>query len=994
MIELRVLGPVEAYQDGRQVALGGPKPKNLLVALLLAEGHVVSVERLVDVIWGEQPPASAAALLQTYMSSLRRALARPAGGLLLTKPRGYQLEPSHCTADLIAFTTSLRAGREAATAGEHRVARDHLRAALGNWRGTALGGLTSEFARSEAERLASLRLAAVEELFDAELALGAAVEVVGELTSLVAEHPLRERLRGHLMTVLHRMGQRAEALACYQAGRLLLIDELGLEPGPQLRAVHQRILCEQEERPVATSARRPAVVPHQLPPDTSDFIGRVAEADVILRAATSVVIVTGKPGAGKSALAVHVGHQLTERCPDGQLHLNLRGAGNVPVEPADALFRFLRALGVDEAAVPTGVEDRVALYRTMVADRRLLVVLDDAADERQVRPLLPSGRDCLCLITSRGVLGGLEGARRVDLPTFDEDDGRALLAKIVGDERLAAEPEHARTLVELCGRLPLAVRILGARLAARPDRTLDSMVGRLRDQHRVLNELAIGDLEVRGSLALSYDVLAPAERALLRGLGWLGVPDFAPWLADAVLDDAGQDVDDVMDGLVRAQLLDVAGADEAGATRYRLHDLTRVFAWERANSEDGAAVLGGVAERVARTSLALVELASDTTPMKVLRPAPSRSDPGAIADQVRAKPRAWFDAEQSVLVHVVERASELGLVEVAGRLATALCASCFTADNRFQEWWRTHSAALAAAVRAEDHSTAGVLLVGLGWLRGEQDRHKEAVAYYRRAVIAFDLVADVRGASIARLSLSSSLREQGRLAESCRLLDDLLGLMGELDDLAALARAHHGRGMVLTEIGRLDEALVECERTIAVYRELGDDHGVALATRSAAIAHRAGGRLDEAEAAGTAALTGLRASGDRLMTAYAVQALAKVRIRQGSGDAVRQDLAVALETCRSMQDGFGRALMLRTLGELELAVGRVDVADGHFAQAVSWWEALALPLWRARTQRDMAAAHHLRGRHELAVRAATEAMSVFRAHGSREADEPLLSGLG
>lgn len=980
-----MLGPVEAYRERESVPLGGPKPKTLLVALLLAEGRAVSVDRLVDVIWEDDPPARAQALLHTYVWALRRAQLD-----IQRKSSGYQLPQSGCRADVWEFAGGVNAGRSAAAAGDHAAAAAHYRAALDNWRGAAFGGLTSRFATTEAARLEAARLSATEDRVESELAQGAAAELVDELSALVAEHGLRERLRGQLMTALHRAGQRAAALSCYQAGRKLLIDELGMEPGPELRAVHQRVLTDAEDQPPQAPEPSPVrAVPRQLPPDVADFTGRVEELSALCTADSAVAAVVGKPGSGKSSLAIHAGHRLSDRFADGQLYINLRGAHSTPMDPAEALSRFLRALGLRDESIPATVEERAELYRSSVADLTLLVVLDDAADERQVRPLLPSGRNCRCVITSRSRLGALEAVRHVELRTFGEADSLTLLAKIIGQPRLTAEPAKARILARLCGNLPLAVRIAGARLATRPDWDIATMVRRLTEQRKLLDELAIGDLEVRGSLALSYAGLGAVQRSGLRRLGWLGTPDFAGWLVAALLGGDVDEADDVVAELVRVQLLDVVGADESGVTRYRLHDLVRVFARERAEAEEDHAALVAMADRAARWWLAMVELASQRTPMRVLRPVPADHGPGSEPDEAQspAAHPAWFEAEQTALVHAVERASDLGLTEVAVGLASALCASSFAIENRFHYWQRTHTAALAAAVRAEDFSGQGLLLAGLGWLRSEQDLLSEAADYYGQALSAYSRVADARGIVITRLMLSSVLREQGRLGEALTMLDELFASPQGIEDANVLARTHHARGAVLTELGRFAEALVELQEAVSAYQRLDDQHGVALVLRSLGITHRAAGRLTDAATVCEQSLRILRSVGDRLMTAYAVQALAKVRVRQGTGGAIRPELEEAFRTCHGMQDGFGQALILRTLGELELAEGRTDEAVRHLEQSLSWWSALSLPLWRARTLRAVIDLMEATDRPEEADRARAEAMEIFLAHGSREASE-------
>ncbi|PRY35813.1 DNA-binding SARP family transcriptional activator [Umezawaea tangerina] len=971
-MELRLLGPVEALADGADVPLGGPKPRLLLAALILARGRSVSGSRLVDLLWEDDPPRSAAGLLHTYVSGLRRALGPD---VIRTDQAGYRLDPDAVVVDVHEFDRLAARARAAAERGEHDRARDLCAQAESWWRGDALGGLGGAFAAAEAERLRDARLAVVQTRIAALSALGADEVLVGELTGLVADHPFHERLRAALVVALGRVGRRSDAMACFHEARELLAEELGVEPGPELREAYRALLAEEDEPR--------ALVPDELPDDIPDFVGRRDELRRI-HGGARVVVVSGQPGAGKTTLAVRGVRTFPAEFPGGRLYADLRGSRR-PLDPFDVLGRFLRALGVAAAAVPSRLDERVGLYRTVTAARGVVVVLDDAAGERQVRPLLPGGEGSRCVVTTRRRLSALESAEHLGMPVLDEAEGLALLARAAGG-RVAEDPHAAREVLRLCGHLPLAVRIVGARLAARPDRPLSAFVARLREQRRVLDELVVGDLEVRGSLALSYDALDEPGRRALRGLGWLGASDFAPWVLAVLLDVPLLDAEDVVDDLVHAQLLDVSGGG-----RFRLHDLTRIFAWERAEAEEDRDALAVTAARVAEVCLLLVERAAGGTPVKTLRPL--RSDPPTQSRRweelgwfaLPARPVDWLDVEQGTLVHVVERVGELDLADVATRLATALCSSSFAVENRFHHWWRAHTAALESARRAGDLAGQALLLSGLGWLRSEQDRLDEAIDYYRQALDLNDRADEVSAASVTRLLLASVLRERGDLVDSLATLDQVIG---HLVDPRALTRAHHGRGMTLLELGDFAEAWQELDQALAGYAELRDAHGVALVRRSLSLAHRAEGRWEDAAREGEEALRGLESAGDRLMIAYATQSLAKVRIRQGRGEAVRAALGHALATCHEMQDGFGEALLHRTLGELELAVGAPAEAVVLLGQAIDWWESLSLPLWRARTQRDLAAALAEVGATAKADATYDEALRVFTRHRSREAREP------
>lgn len=992
-MEFHVLGQVEVAVAGRVIGLGGPKPRTLLALLAVHAGHVVPLEQVIDAIWGEEPPDQARAAVYTYVSALRRALA--GGGdpdVIARSGGGYRLAVDLDQVDLHAFSHELSAGRRARAAGEPDRAIAHIRHALATWRGTALGGTQGRWADNERARLDELRVAALEDCVDVELETGAGDSLVPELTAAVAAHPLRERLRAQLMLALHQSGRRADALACYQDGRAALLGELGLEPGPVLQAAHERVLRDEHETPADRPSRAGRRVPSQLPFDIADFTGRAREVAELTRmlaepaAGSRLCAVYGKPGSGKSTVAAHVAHRVREHFPDGQLYASLRGVQAVRADPAEVLAGFLRALGVPDQDCPARLEERAQLYRTMLADRRILVVLDDASDERQIRPLLPGGHTCAALVTSRERLGAVGGATHLPLPVLDEAEALELLSRIAGGTRVAEQPEAARELVRLCGNLPLAVRIAGARLAARPRWPVGKLTERLRVQHRVLEELTLGDLEVRGSLALSYDDLGERERTALRRLGLLDVSSFGAWVAAPLLGCAGHEAEEAVERLVDAQLLDLSTVDDGGAARYQIHDLTRAFARERGETEESAADVKAITARAAECWLELVELAGCRAPhVPAEKGALVRYLDPARIDEILTDPEAWFDAEQTGLVGVVERVSGLDLTDVATRLAAALCSSVFAVRNLFGQWWRTHNAALAAARRTGDRTGEARLLSGLGWLRYEQDRFDESIAYHEQALAAYELGGDRRGQAVSRLDLSTVQCEYGQFAQARHSLDLVLPELRELGEEQAVVEALHGLGRVLTEQGELAEALVAAEAAVAGYANATSR---AVALRSLGLVHRAAGRLGEAARCSQEAVDLLRGADDPLMSAYAVQALVKVRIRQGRGDEVRDDMLACLATCHEMQDGFGQGLMLRTLGELELAAGRFPEARAHLERSVQWWDALVLPVWRARALRDLATTLDALGETAGAEAAWTEAEGIFRLHGSREAREP------
>lgn len=606
----RVLGSVEAETGGRTVPLGGAKQRTVLAAMLLAGGRPLSDDRLKALLWGYEPPATATAQLYTYISQLRKCLGT--GVRLERYAHAYRLDTRGAFFDWTAFESLVDRGRADLTAGLYTAAADHLGQALALRRGPVLSNVTVHLRERQRPLLDEALLSAREDRIEAELALGRHDTAVPQLMRLVMENPLRERLLGQLMTALHRCGRQAEALAVYERGRRMLRDELGVDPGRALRDIRQSVLTGTFARPAAREGAgiagtalalpdggpRPAVarvrdrgvwsgvVPAMLPADVADFSGRRRELDGITaalrRAGPSPAVVTGAAGTGKSALAVHAAHRARRSFPDGQLHADLSGQSERPRSPAEVLGWFLRALGVAEHRLPASVEERGQLYRSLLADRRMLVLLDNAADDRQVRPLLPGTGGCRTLITGRDSFTTLPGARPVTLGPMSAEEGRRMLSAIVGAERTRDEPDAAARIVELCDRLPLALRIVAARLAAHPRQRLAAAAARLEPEERRLDELRAGDLDVRAALSCGHRRVSAPVRTALRVLA-SGCPDvFGAQEAANVLGCPQEDAEDALESLAGARLLEVSGPVPP---RYRLMPLVRLFAREQNRGE-------------------------------------------------------------------------------------------------------------------------------------------------------------------------------------------------------------------------------------------------------------------------------------------------------------------------------------------------------------------------------------------------------------------------
>ncbi|SDH12237.1 AfsR/SARP family transcriptional regulator [Nonomuraea jiangxiensis] len=1006
-MELRLLGPVEVWSDGRQVRLGGGKPRALLAALLLDAGRVVTVERLMEAIWQDDPPPTARGVLQTYVASLRRAFTNAdLPGIIVSHRMGYTTEIPPGALDKDVFERLVDQGRRASRDGDHREAADRFRAGLELWRGPALGGIGDTFLRAEAARLEELRLAVVEERISADLAAGRDEGLIDELTGLVAVHPARELLRRDLMVALYRAGRQGDALAAYQQGRQVLIEELGVEPGPELRQAHESILRSDPallgaaKAPAAAPPRQPpakAPPPRQLPSPPPDFTAREAEIaelrDRLTRPdAMPVCVIFGPGGVGKSALALRAAHEIAHLYPDGQLHVELRGTTEAPATPQEVLGRLLREL--EPGASPPGtLEECAARYRTLLADRRKLVVLEDAAAERQVRPLLPGAPGCGVIVTSRNRLTGLAGATVLDLGLLPDQAALRLLEQVAGPGRIADDADAALRIVRQCGGLPLALRICGARLASRRQWSVARLADRLADEQRRLDELAAGDQEVRAGIALSYDLLPPEARAALRRLGLLGLPYFPVWVAAAVMETGLDEAEEVLDHLVDASLASVVDTDAAGRTRYRLHDLIRLFARERAHAEEPEAARTAMVRRVLGGWLWLVERISEAMPNGAI---PMRASLGLarpvaeeVARMVLADPHEWFRGEEEALIVAVELAAALDLDDIAVELAAALSSVAFEGsqyvfDNPFAAWHRTHEAALAVARRTDNALGEATLLAGLGHLHYERDRFAESREYLSQALSLFRSARDPRGEATTLAALGAACREQGYLPESLHFLGRASRLWTDLADPAALAHVKRLAGTVHLERGDYPAAWGDLSAALALYQEEGNRRGQGLTLRNLALYHRARGELARSEELSGQALEIFRDLGDRLMEAYCMRSLAKTLLRLGRFDAARRDLDDAFAAIRALNDRWGEACTLRTLGELDLAEGRLYQAKSHLEESLALWETLRTVLFRARTLRDLAQVHEALGDDAAAKAALAEALEIFRLHEARE----------
>lgn len=956
-MEFEVLGPLRVRSGGQEAPLTATMPRTLLGMLLARANTPVAVDVLVDALWAGRPDPRAAKKLQLHVHRLRRALGDP--GRIRFEHSGYTVRVHHDELDAHRFEELLAEGTDPAVGDDPTRSVALLRKALGLWRGEPFGDVADvPMLRAEADRLAELRLTGLEELYAAELAGGHAAAVVPELAELAARHPLRERLQGLLMTALYRAGRQVEALEVHRRTRIALVEELGLEPGAELQRLQQAILTGdlEPEAPVASTV----VAPAQLPADVADFTGRDEQLDAIREHLTEgpepvpISVVTGTAGVGKTTLAVHAAHQLSDQFPDGQLYVNLRGVGAQPLDPAGVLARFLRALGVDGSAIPDDVEERAAMYRSRLAGRRVLVLLDNASGEAQLRPLLPGARGCAVLITSRGRLTGLGGTRQVDLTILGDDRAVELLARVAGPQRVEAEPAAAERIVRLCGCLPLAVRVAGARLGARPHWQLARLAADLADEHRRLDELRLGDLEVRASLALSYDSLDGPGRRAFRRLGLLDAADFAAWAAAAVIgDDERVDqsqAEDLIDALVDAQLLDVVGRDTSGQQRYRFHDLLRAYARELAAEQESEVDRSAALQRAFGGWLALTDAAarrvtSSTFGITFETVSGWRPD-DAVTAAALADPLAWFEAEWAALLSTVEQARCAGFDGLTCALAERL-ATFFVVRGRYDDWRRIGEVMLAAARHGGDGRQQGMALRGLGELDLLQYRLDDSITRFEQARSAFDRAGERHGRALVA----------------------------------------SGLGAAQVEAGRFDVAQVNLTEALQELQQLGDRRSEAWALRRLGTMHQLQGRTERAAVFFEQALAVLDELADPLGAASVLERLGAVRTLQGRRREAHAMLERALALRREHHDRFGQARALRSLGELYRAEAQWDQAMNCLGDALRLWRELGLARELAATLANLGAVHDDAGNAEAARTARREARRLCAEAGVAVPDD-------
>ncbi|MEV0134403.1 BTAD domain-containing putative transcriptional regulator [Dactylosporangium sp. NPDC050688] len=945
-MQFGLLGPVEVRDQGRLLPGGSGRARLVLASLLIDADRLSPTDLLIATLW-QDPPGSAKAQLHNLVSGLRRRYRAIDPALIETRPTGYTLRLGPHRLDLAEFRALTGRGRAAAGSGDHTAALALLDRALSLWRGPALADLDGPSTAAVREALHRERLAAAEVKLDAALALGGHDTVLREVEPLLAAHPYAERLYRHQMLALAGVGRRAEALAVYRRAYRRLVDDVGMEPGPMLRATERLIL---RGRPVAQPPAPPArPVPRQLPPAV-ELAGRGALLDEITGrldgAGAPVVLLVGPGGVGKSGLAVAAAHRLSTAYPDGQLYADLRGSHDTPADPHRILERFLRALGVPAADLPADPEERVMLYRSHLAAARMLVVLDDAADEAQLRPLLTGTGGVL--VTSRRQLAALLHVARFVVPALPAADAIRLLATGAGEARIAADPAAAREIVRLCGGLPLAVCIVAARLAVRPGTPLDELRRRLAVQRGRLDELTVGDLDVRASIALSHDALPAGARRLLLRLSLVTAADWPQWVAQALLDAPARHARTVLDQLAEVHLVEPLGRDAAGQDRFRLHELVAEYARERHRADEAPAERDRALHRLLHGWLALAGAADDLLGDATGATDPRVAPPEDGARAVRAGALDWFETERAGLVAAVDQAAAAHLPAVA--VALALRMSTFLGNRGYvDDWEHTLHTAICGARTGGAHRPLAKLLDALFKAHLQRDEHPRLPAVAAEQLAVATALGDVdlqvlalRNAGLAELRL-------GRFDEAFDCLERAVAtargraaagpLLGETLDTLGFARWDTGDAAAAVSL--LEEAL-------AVEGSPAGSLRAALRRYHYGLALTAAGRLDEARHALAAALETSHAVGDDLGTAYIEQALADVAIGQGRPAEAAQRLERALAVHRRVDRPDGHAETLRALGDLAAAEGRWADATAALHQAVDIWQRIGATVQTAR----------------------------------------------
>ncbi|MGI5426116.1 BTAD domain-containing putative transcriptional regulator [Streptomyces sp. CA-179760] len=984
-LRFALLGPVRAWRGEQALDLGAPRQRSVAAALLLHANRPVTREQLVRAVWGESAPAYAVNQLQKYVSALRRVLepereARAPSGVLNWSDSGYVIEVEPDGVDLTVFEHAAARGRGALARGDVKQTAAELRGALDLWHGPPLANVSSDVLDAERDRLQELRATVLEERIQADLDLGRHQELVPELTRLAAGLPFREGVAAMLMLALYRSSRQSDALSAYQRIRRNLREELGVDPGRELQELHGQILVSAPSlswsgptrwRGAGSTAAEPptTVTPapdtvqglRQLPMDIPEFVGREAELRELWSCAGDretaadagnggvvIAVIEGMAGVGKTRLAVHAAHQFVRQghFADVQLWADLKGfsSSRPPADPADVLEDFLRLLGVPGSQIPAGAEARSALYRDRMTGKRSLVVLDDAVDEEHVRLLLPGEPSCMLLVTSRRVLSGLDGAHTIRLGTFSPEEALALVARVLG--RTADEPgsEDARRVVELSGRLPLAVALVARRLRTRPTWNVSELAKRLETAEERLRQFTVGRRTVDDAFEPSYRSLPADLRRAFRLLALHPGEDFTPSSAGALLGQTRTQAEQQVESLLDEHLL-----QQHAVGRYRYHDLLRLYALELARTEDDQQVRRTAVRRLVDWHCRAAEAARHALePWRRHLPGHGHgSRPGSgtgDADRAPADLPASLSHPVSALRWVEQERSNLLAVsrEAAGRwhhdtwrLATA--AHAFLAQHSYgtdsREGLRL---GLEAARRMSDSVKQAQSMRDLGGMYDGLGRHEESAAQHHVALALSEGAGDVRGAAEALSGLGRTSYALGRYPQSAEQHRRALSLFTKIADRHGQARSHGGLGTANWFIpGRFHESTKGHRRATALFTGTGDFSGQAHEASNLGLAHWVFGNYTQCARYHGRALALFQRGGDLRGQAIARHGLGLAAWHLGHPDAARDHHLFALDVFRKLSDRRGTAISLQRLGYVQWTTGRYHEGEDLLRQALT-----------------------------------------------------------
>lgn len=953
-MEFRILGPLEVIHADRALRITPPRARIALAVLLSPANTVVSVDRLVDELWPHDPPDRARAQVHDYVSRLRNALRRggdTAAKRLETRSPGYVLRVEEDELDVDRFTRLLHQATEERTAGRLTQSLRLFDEADRLWRGDPFTDVpTSPRVTALTASLTEQRVAGLEERYRVALDIGRGPELVAELTSLVHTFPLRERLVAHLMHALYRGGRTAAALNVYQGAQQTLNDELGLSPGSELRRMEADILrAKPHLMPAGAPARtQPLPRPAQLPADLPGFTGRDGELGRLEAAEESghpsgVRLVHGLAGSGKTALTVRAAHRLAPHFPDGQLFLDMHGFSprDPPVDPGDALDRILRALGTPGDLIAGDTAERAALFRSRLAGRRMLLVLDNVADEAQVRPLLPGAPTCLTLITSRKRLTEFDATLSLELDVLPATDAATLFSRLIG----TAEPiphmaaTDVRDAVELCGRLPLAIRLAAARLRRSPDRTVEDLVAGLRAGPSPRNTPTSNERSPAAAFDLSYRGLSPPARRLFSRLGLLVASEFPAWIGDALLGDVAEEA---VEELVDTHLIEPAGRGVTGP-RYRMHDLVHLFARQQAVDLDPQTASSS-SHRVRHGWLALAQAADDQLPHWTdLDPEPPAQwqAPARVIAAVRDDPMSWFDEEHPHLDGELRGAAEAGEAAVVWHLAQRR-ATYLDIRGAHEQANATHTLGLRAATVADDLNGQAAMLGLLADTAANRDDYVSALTYGDRALQAYktlyatgllhsrttsvpvteDVVAPTHGLGRLHRELADAEVRGDVMA---------VGLFAAETALAQRRAGIHGDFLGLFE------------RACDAFRVSGPPILEAWALKHIGLAYCRRGRVDRGESSMERIHNILRDIGTGLDPTYLGGDLAGIAAAHGRVREARIILQESTNLARLRGDHWSTGRGLITLAQILRGEGDHTAALAALHEALSIWQELGVP---------------------------------------------------